>query len=95
MLMKIDTSWLMMAVATVSILSYMISLGLDALMKGDGFGPIGNAILITAGFFLTIYVGNVRGFTFDSLAQATMVGIGGAFSILLVLTLAKAALNRM
>lgn len=95
MLMKLDTSWLLMAVATVAMLSYMISLGLDALMKGDGFGPIGNAVLITGGFFLSIYVGNWRGVRFDSLPEATMVGVGGAFGLLLVLTLAKAMLARM
>jgi hypothetical protein len=95
MLMKVDASWLMMAVATVSMLSYMISLGFDALMKGDGFGPIGNAILITGGFFLSIYVGNMQGLRFESVSEASMVGIGGAFGILLVLTLAKAALDRM
>lgn len=95
MLMKIDASWLMMAVAVVAILSYIFSMALDALMKGEGFGPIGNAILITGGFFLTIYIGNVRGIRFDTVSDATLVGLGGAFALLLVFTLIKAALNRM
>lgn len=95
MLMKLDLSWLMMAIATVAMLSYMLSLGLDALMKGDGFGPLGNAILIGGGFFLTILLGNTYGVRFRTLPEATLIGLGGAFSAFIVLTFIKAVLNRM
>lgn len=95
MLTQIDTSWLLMAVSTVAILSYIISLGLDALLRGDGFGPIGNALLITGGFFASIWIVNWRGIEFETLLQATATGVAGAFGLLIVLTVAKGLLNRM
>ena len=51
MLMKLDTSWLIFALVAVTMIAYILSLGLDAAMKDDGFGAVGNAVIITAAFF--------------------------------------------
>src|SRR5438034_9023983 len=61
MLMKLDPAWLMMAIATVSVLSYFFGAALDALRRDDRFGSFGNAIVMSRGFFLTILAANYRG----------------------------------
>jgi len=95
MLKNIDTSWLMMAFAAVSILSYIFSLGLDALMKRDGFGPIGNAAVMTVGFFLALFGGNAYGIRFYTFSEGVIAGLIGAFALFSVLAVLKAGLNRI
>lgn len=94
MLLKLDPSWLMMAVAAVAVLFYIFALGMDAIMKSDGFGPIGNAIVMTAGFFLAILTANAYGIWFADATAATLAGLCGAFAALMILALIKAGLHR-
>jgi hypothetical protein len=50
-----------------------------AIMADDGFGPFGNMILITVGFFASIFVANVHGISMGSLTFATAIGLSGRF----------------
>lgn len=95
MLMKLDAAWLIFALAGVAMLSYLFSIGLNALLRDDGFGVIGNALIIIAGFFGGIYLSNVYGIRFQALMPAIVHGLIGAFILLLVLVMAKLALNRL
>ncbi|MCR4265530.1 hypothetical protein [Nitratireductor sp. ZSWI3] len=95
MLMKLDTSWLLFGIAAVTMLAYLLSLGLDAVMREDGFGALGNAGIITVAFFATIYLANDHGIRFASLTEAAFAGMSGSFSALLILTFAKAILKRV
>ncbi|MDN2566489.1 hypothetical protein N1F89_09660 [Aquibium sp. A9E412] len=95
MLSDLSTSWFLMAVATVAMLSYMFALGLDAIMRRDGFGAFGNAAVITVGFFVTISAVNAYGVRFDDMMEAMLAGLGGAFLSFTVLALLKAAVDRM
>ncbi|WP_274427306.1 hypothetical protein [Chelativorans sp. YIM 93263] len=95
MLMKLDTSWLILAMAAVAMLSYFFAFGLDALLKGAGFGPVGNAIIILVGFFGAIYGVNHYGWRFSTLLDAVLTGVAGAFLLFLLLVLMKAILNRI
>ncbi|MBY8915910.1 hypothetical protein T8J41_09105 [Nitratireductor rhodophyticola] len=95
MLMKLDTSWLIFALVAVTMIAYILSLGLDAAMKDDGFGAVGNAVIITAAFFGTIHLANQRGIRFSSLTEGATAGLGGAFAALLVLVVVKAVLRRL
>lgn len=95
MLLGLESSWLMMVVATVAIVAYIFSLGMDALMKSDGFGPIGNAVVIGTGFFLAILSANAYGIRFDGLIPATLTGLAGAFAVFMTMALVKAGLERI
>ena len=95
MLMKLDTAWLVFALAGVAMLSYLFSIGLNALLRDAGFGVIGNALIIIGGFFGAIYLSNVYGIRFQALLPAIIYGLAGAFILLLALVIAKLALNRM
>ncbi len=95
MLWNLDTSWLMMAVALVAIIAFMFGSALDALMSDDGFGPVGNMVIITVGFFLGILAANYQGIELDDLTLAAVVGLTGSFASLASLALLKAGLERI
>jgi hypothetical protein len=94
MLSSLDTSSLIFAIAIVAILSLMLGMALDGVMQDDGFGPFGNMIVITVGFFLGIFAANRWGIRFGELEIAVATGLGGAFLALLLLSLPKAGIER-
>lgn len=95
MVWNLGTDWLLMAVAVVSILSFIVAMGLHAIMGDDGFGATGNAVIITAGFFLGIFAANSFGYRLVDLKIAVATGLVGAFACLAALAALKAALNRL
>lgn len=95
MLWKLDPAWLMMAIATVSVLSYFFGSALHALRRAEGFGAFGNAIIISLSFFVAILVANEHGYNLRELHLAVVVGLSGAFLVLFSLTLIKELIGRM
>lgn len=95
MLAKLDTTWLIIAVAAVAMLSYIFSIGLNALLRDGGFGTVGSAAILTFGFFGSIHAANLYGTRFPTLLEATLAGVAGAFVLYLALVLVKLALNRL
>lgn len=95
MLWNLGFGWLLLAVAIVGILSFIIALALNAVMGEDGFGAIGNAVVITAGFFLTVFAANNFGYRLSDMTMAVAVGLSGAFACLSVLAVLKAGLGRL
>ncbi|MDN5926593.1 MAG: hypothetical protein L0I29_05920 [Hyphomicrobiales bacterium] len=95
MLMNLDPTWMMMAVAVVAILSFIFGMALDGLLGAEGFGPIGNTIVVTAGFFLGIFAANAYGIQFYDLKMAVAAGLCGAFVSLGILAAVKAGLARL
>jgi hypothetical protein len=95
MLWNLDVSWLMMAVATVAVLSYFFGAALHWLRREDGFGAFGNAIIISGSFFLSIMFANQQGYNLRDLHIAVVVGLFGAFVVLASLTLIRGLIARM
>jgi hypothetical protein len=95
MLMNLDPTWMMMSFTVVAILSFIFGMALDGLLGAEGFGPIGNTVVVTAGFFLGIFVANLYGVHFYDLKMAVATGLVGAFACLGVLAVIKAGLARM
>ena len=85
MLWRLDPAWLMMAVATVSVLSYFFGSALHWLMREDGFGSFGNAIIVCR-LFLTLIIFNQQGYALPGLQIAVMMGLGGSFLLFPSLT---------
>lgn len=88
MLWNLDASWLMMAIATVAVLSVFLGSAIHSLTN-EGFGTVGNALIICSGFFLAIFLANQQGYNLRELRMAVPVGLGGAFVCLFVLTFIK------
>lgn len=95
MLWNLDFGWIMMAVTVVAMLSFLFGLALDGVMGSDGFGALGNMLIVTAGFFLAIFAANSYGVPLRDITWATATGLGGAFLCLAILALCKAGLNRL
>lgn len=95
MLWNLDFVWLLLAVTVVSILGFLLSLGLDAIMGSEGFGAFGNMIVVVAGFFLGILVVNWFGIRLADLRLAALTGVGGAFACLFALAAIKGAVSRL
>ena len=95
MIWNLEPGWLMMAVATVAVLAFFFGSALDAIMREDGFGPTGNMLLFTAGFFLAVLAANSWGVSLSDLKLAVAWGLGGAFTTVSVLALIKAGLARI
>lgn len=95
MLLELDTIWIVLAISTVAILSYIVGVFFDTLMHDDGFGATGNMLVMTGGFYAAVLGANVRGIRFDTLGTGAAAGLAGAFAAIMLLALAKAALARL
>ena len=95
MLWNLDFGWAVMAFGVVVGVSYMLCLMMESSLGREGYGPIGNAALITIGFFGTIYVANLQGINLKELDHAIVWGLAGAFGIFLGMVLVKAVLARL
>ncbi|MBA1144847.1 hypothetical protein [Mesorhizobium neociceri] len=95
MLLHLDTSWLLMTVASVAVFGFFFGSALDAIMEEDGFGSTGNTLLFTLGFFVAIMIANEHGIVLRDLKLAVAWGLGGAFAFIGALALLKAGLARL
>jgi hypothetical protein len=93
MLSSVTGIWLVLGIATMGMLAFLIGNAIDRLINENGFGPVGNAIVITAGFFLSIYLANRHGIRFRGLEVACYFGIISAMGTLLTLTIIKKILR--
>ena len=82
------------AIAAVSAIAYMLALWLDFLMRDQAYGPFGNAFIIVCGFFGAIYGANYYGIDLSEIGKATAYGMGGAFVLFLLATLARTLSHR-
>jgi hypothetical protein len=94
MLWNIDSSSLAIGLTVVAALAFFFGSVLDAIMKENGFGPTGNALLFTAGFIGAVYVANRHGVGLRDLRLTVACGLGGAFAFFSALALLKAGLAR-
>lgn len=94
MIWNLSTGWLFMAIAIVTMFSYILGYLLDRIMERDGFGPTGNMFVFAGGFFAGIYVYNKLGHMVSSLREGMLVGIVGGFIILGMLSAGRAFMYR-
>lgn len=95
MLMSLSFIWIALAIAAVVILSFLLGLFLDSIMGPDGFGAVGNTVILVAGFFLTIMVFNHFGHIFRDLRLGIAYGTGGALAAIAALAALKAVATRL
>ena len=95
MLMKMSPFWLIMAVTTVALFSYAISLILNNLFGRDGFGTIGNMTVLTLCFFGGIAGAEYFGYTFRGLQMNAYLGMSCALVGYFVLALIKLIFDRI
>lgn len=94
MLWNLGAEWLVIALVVVGILSFILGYAVHATMGEDAFGASGNALIMTAGFFLAILAANGLGYNLRDVRDAMSVGLGGAFACLFVFSATKLLLGR-
>ncbi len=95
MIWNLDISLLLGAVTIVTIVAFFLGYMLDGVMGSDGFGAVGNTVIITAGFFIGVLTYNNYGFAIADIREGTVVGLVGSFIALAGLGVGKGALNRL
>lgn len=95
MLLNLGTGWLVLAATVVAILSFIVATALDALLGEEGFGAVGNTAVLTAGFFGGIHAANMAGYRLADIQIAVATGLGGAFLLLAILVVLRAAMRRL
>ncbi len=91
---NMDVSGIAFGLTVVAAIAFLCGTVLDAVVRENGFGPTGNALLFSAGFLTAVYVANQQGLVFADLKLAAAYGLGGGFALFAVLTLVKAGLAR-
>lgn len=95
MIWNLDPAWLLMVIASVTVMAFFLGSALDSIMRHDGFGPFGNMLLFAGGFLGSVYIANLYGVSLRNLTMACAYGLGGAFALVGVSALVKACLARM
>lgn len=94
-LSKLSIFWLGFAVVAVAVISYFVALTIDGVFGKDGFGTIGNMVVLTAGFFGGIIAYERLGYYLTNFQISTFVGVGGALLTFMVLALLKLILDKI
>jgi hypothetical protein len=94
-LMKLSGYWLSFAVITVGVISYFVSLTIDGVFGKDGFGTIGNMVVLTVGFFGGLIAYERAGYYLSSFQVSTYVGVGGALLTFMTLAFLKLILDKI
>jgi hypothetical protein len=89
-----DASGIAIGLTVVAVIAFLFGAVLDAIVRENGFGPTGNALLFTAGFLTALYLANRNGLIFADLKLAAAYGLCGGFILFSVLALIKAGLER-
>lgn len=95
MIWDLEAGWLFMAVAVVAMLGYILGYVLDQIMQQDGFGPFGNMMVISGGFFVGLFAYNSYGYRIQDLREAAVVGLTGAFIALASLAIGRSVFTRL
>jgi hypothetical protein len=95
MFVVLDTTTQIYLFFAVGILSFFIANTMDGVLGDDGFGILGNQMIVMAGFYLGLLVAKHYHFPLRDFAHMAVAGLTGAFVSLLVLSISKAILARM
>jgi hypothetical protein len=95
MLSHIDTTTLVVALVALMAIALVFGTVLNAILRENGFGPVGNATLFAIGFVGGVYLAGSYGVGMRDFRLAAAWGLGGAFVLFSALALVKAGLARL
>lgn len=95
MFLPVDASTQFYLFFMVAVLAFFLASAMDGVLGGDGFGIIGNQVIIMSGFYLGWFVARLYGFPITSFVNIVIVGLIGAFAALVALSVLKAILARL
>jgi hypothetical protein len=84
----------LIALAIVAAMSFIVAIGVDSIVGEDGFGVSGSALVMTLGFFFTVFSVRQLGWSGEDVRYGVGAGLVGAFLALTVGMLAKLVRGR-
>lgn len=89
-----DTQVQLYLFTSILLCSFFLASAMNGVLGRDGFGVIGNMVVIATGFYLGLWLGRYYGFSIRNFEVGVLVGLVGSFLSLLSLSVMKALLNR-
>ena len=89
-----DTDMLVMVTLIIGIAGFFGGLAMNGVLEEDGFGLIGNMLILVAGAAIGIQFGSAIRLPFESTIADAVRAVGGAFLCLTALAFAKNLLGR-
>ena len=89
-----DTQTQLFLFTSILLCSFFLASAMHGVLGRDGFGVIGNLIVITTGFYLGLWLGRYYGLSVRNFEIGVLAGLAGSFLSLLSLTVMKAFLSR-
>lgn len=89
-----DTNTLLMLALIIGVAGFFGGLAMNGVLEEDGFGVIGNMMILIAGAALGIQFGNAIRLPFEATVADAVRAIAGAFICLTLLAVTKNVLRR-
>lgn len=94
MFLQLDMSTQLFLFTTIALASFFLATAMDGVLGVDGFGVIGNQIILVIGFYLGVSLGHYYGYNIRDFKIGVIAGLIGSFVIMFLLSIIKALLNR-
>lgn len=85
----------LIALCAVAVISVVFGSILNAILQEDGFGPVGNALILLVGFYISVVVAKSQGLPMRDITLAMATGLGGGFACFALLALLKGGITRL
>ena len=90
-----DTNTLMVLGLALAACGFFGGLAMNGVLEGDGFGVVGNMVVLIAGALIGIYLGSSVRIPLEGMTADAVRAVSGAFICLTVLALLKNLLSRL
>ncbi len=94
MFLQLDISTQLFLFTTIALAGFFLAYAMNSVLGVDGFGLIGNQIILILGFYLGVSLGHHYGYNIKDFKIGVIAGLIGSFVVMLLLSIIKAFLNR-
>lgn len=91
---QMDAQTLLVVTFAIAVSGYFLGAAMDGVLQGDGFGTIGNMVILMAGAFIGLRVGPMIELPLEPAVAQGVSAVSGAFIVLAVLATIKGVLAR-
>lgn len=92
---EMDTSTLMVFGLVLAACGFFGGLAMNGVLEGDGFGVVGNMVILIAGALIGIYLGSAVRLPLEAMTADAVRAVSGGFVCLTTLALLKNLLSRL
>ena len=94
MIQYLDSDMLLFVLAAICVASYFTAIATDGVLGGDGFGVIGNMLILMTGAIIGLFSLDYVDVPLQGHVAGAVAAISGGFIILTVMSLIKNILSR-